>query len=191
MGSIPNWATTLSAKREERKKRTFALYCHNTAGALPVRVSLWAILNRPTQSRTGAASSAMDDATRTIEIERTMTTQLLGNTELPGELHEAHRGLKGCAQDERCGTVPLACFLETFTEWKLQVEASSRTFGSLGIAGSELGRPALEGLSSLATWVEEAIAKVKLCEDVTAQMVASERSATTRAVTSISRALDE
>ena len=57
------------------EKRPFALYCHNTAGALPVRVSLWKILNRPTQSRTDAASSAMNDATRTIEIERTMTTQ--------------------------------------------------------------------------------------------------------------------
>ena len=106
-----------------------------------------------------------------------MTTQF-ENTELPGELHEAHRGLKGCVRDERCGTVPLACFLDTCTEWKLQVEASSRTFDSLGIAGSELGRPALAGLSSLTTWVEEAIAKVKLCEDGAAQMVASERSAT-------------
>ena len=48
--------------------RPFALYCHNTAGALPVRVSLWIIPNRPTQSRTDAASSAMNDATRTIEI---------------------------------------------------------------------------------------------------------------------------
>ena len=36
--------------------------------------------NRPNQSRTDAASSAMDDATRTIEIERTINTQF-GNTE--------------------------------------------------------------------------------------------------------------
>ena len=120
-----------------------------------------------------------------------MTAQF-ENTELSGELHQVHRDLKVCAQDERCGTVPLACFLDTCAEWEFQVEASSRTFGSLGIvAGSGLGRPALAGLSSLATWVEEAIAKVKLCEDVTAQMVASERSATTRAATSISRAIDE
>ena len=132
----------------------------------------------------------MDDATRTIEIERTMTTQF-ENTELPGELNEVHRGLKGCAQDERCGAVPLAWMLDTFTEFKLQVEASLRTFGSLGIAGSELGRPALAGLSSLTTWAEEAIAKSKRCADVKAQMVASERSATTRAATSVSRAIDE
>ena len=66
-----------------------------------------------------------------------------------------------------------------------------RTFDSLGIAGSELGRPALAGLTSLATMVEETTAKWKQCEDVTAQMVASKRSATTRAVTSISRAIDE
>ena len=66
-----------------------------------------------------------------------------------------------------------------------------RTFDSLGIAGSELGRPALAGLSSLATEVEGTIAKLKLCEDATAQMVARERSATTRAATSASRAIDE
>ena len=84
----------------------------------------------------------MDDATRTIEIERTMTAQV-DNTELPGELHEVHRGLRECAQDERCDAVPLACFLDTCAEQKLWVEASSRTYGSLGIAGSELGRPAL------------------------------------------------
>ena len=81
--------------------------------------------------------------------------------------------------------------LGSYTEFKLQVEASLRTFDSLGIAGSELGRPALAGLSSLTTWVEETIAKVQLLDDVTAQMVAIERSATTRAVTSISRAIDE
>ena len=81
--------------------------------------------------------------------------------------------------------------LDTCAEWKLQVEASSRTFDSLGIAGSELGRPALAGLSSLTTWAEEAIAKSKPCEDVKAQVAASERSATTRAATSISRAIDE
>ena len=68
-----------------------------------------------------------------------------------------------------------------------------RTFGSLGIAGSELGRPALAGLSSLATGAEETIAKFKMCEDVTvtAQMEASERSATTRDATSASRAIDD
>ena len=77
-----------------RLQRPFALYCHNTAGALPVRVSIWAILNRPTQPRTGAASSAMNGATRTIKIERTMTTPF-GNTELAGELNEVHCGLKG------------------------------------------------------------------------------------------------
>ena len=66
-----------------------------------------------------------------------------------------------------------------------------RTFDFLGIAGSELGRPALAGLSSLTTWVEETIAKAKLLDGAMAQMVAIERSATTRAVTSISRAIDE
>ena len=81
-------------------------------------------------------------------------------------------------------------FLDTCTEYELQVEPSMRTFDSLGIAGSELGRPALAGLPSLVTWVEETIAKVKLCDDVTAQMVASERSATKRAATSASRAID-
>ena len=89
----------------------------------------------------------MDDATRTIEIERTMTTQF-ENTELTGELNEVHRGLKGCVRrDERCETVPLASMLDSCTEFKLQVEASLRTYDSLGIAGSELGRPALAGLS--------------------------------------------
>ena len=65
-----------------------------------------------------------------------------------------------------------------------------RTFDSLGIAGSELGRPALAGLSSLTTWVEETIAKAKLCDDVKVPVVASERSATTRAATSASRDID-
>ena len=60
----------------EETKRPFALYCHNTAGALPARVSLRTILNRTTQSRTDAASSEMDDATRAIEIERTITKQM-------------------------------------------------------------------------------------------------------------------
>ena len=81
--------------------------------------------------------------------------------------------------------------LGTCTEFKLQVEASLRTFDSLGIAGSELGRPALAGLPSLTTWVKETIAKVQLLDDVTAQMMAIERSAMTRAVTSISRAIEE
>ena len=58
--------------------------------------------------------------------------------------------------------MPLACLLDTC------IEAKMRTFDSLGIAGSELARPALAGLSSLATGVEETVAKVKLCEDVTA-----------------------
>ena len=118
-----------------------------------------------------------------------MTTQL-ENTELSDELHEAHRGLKGCVRDERCGAVPLVWVLGTCTECKLQVEASLRTFGSMGIAGSELGRPALAGLSSLTTWVEETIAKAKLCGWVKAQVVASERSATTRAATSASSTID-
>ena len=86
----------------------------------------------------------------------------------------------------------LACLPGTIAEYKLQTEANMRTcFDSLGIAGSELGRPALAGLTSLATMAEETIAKWKQCEDITAQVVASERSATTRAVTSISRAIDE
>ena len=119
-----------------------------------------------------------------------MTTQF-ENTELTGELHEAHRGLKGCVRDERCDTVPLASMLDSRTEFKLQVEASLRTFDSLGIAGSELGRPALAGLPSLTTWVEETIAKGQLLDDGMAQMVAIERSATTRAVTSVSRAINE
>ena len=58
--------------------------------------------------------------------------------------------------------MPLAWVLDTCTEFKLQVEASLRTFDSMGIAGSELGRPALAGLSSLTTWVEETIAKAQL-----------------------------
>ena len=70
------------------EKRPCAHKYHHTTGALLVWVSLWTILNRPTQSRTDAASSAMDDATRAIEIERTMTTQF-ENTELSGELHTA------------------------------------------------------------------------------------------------------
>ena len=86
-------------------------------------------------------------------------------------MHEVHRGLKGCVRDERCGTVPLACLPDTIAEYKLQTEANMRTFDSLGIAGSELGRPALAGLPSLATGVEETIAKLKLCEDVTAERV--------------------
>ena len=53
-----------------------------------------------------------------------------------------------------------------------------------------LGRPALAGLSSLTTWVEETIAKAKLCDDVKARVVASKRSAATRAATSASRAID-
>ena len=116
----------------------------------------------------------MDDAARTIEIERTITTQF-ENTELPGKRHEANRGLKGCARDERCDAVSLAWMLDNCTEYKLQVEASLRTFDSMCIAGSELGRPALAGLSSLTTWVEEAIAKAKLCDGVKAQEAARER----------------
>ena len=76
-------------------------------------------------------------------------------------------------------------------ECKLQVEAFLRTFDSLGIDGSELGRPALAGLSSLTTKVEETIAKGQLLDDVMAEMMAIKRSAPTRAVTSISRAIDE
>ena len=112
----------------------------------------------------------MDDATRTIEIERTINTKL-ENTELSGELHEVHRGLEGGVRDERCDTVPLASMLDSCAECKLQVEASLRTFDSLGIGGSELGRPALAGLSSLTTRVEETIAKGQLLDDVMAQMV--------------------
>jgi hypothetical protein len=132
----------------------------------------------------------MDDATRTIEIERTINTQF-ENTELTGELHEIHRDLKGGVRDVRCDTVPLASTLDSCTELKLQVEANLRTYDSLGIDGSELGRPALEGLSSFTTCVEETIAKGQLLDDVMAQMVAIERSATTRTLTSISRAIDE
>ena len=132
----------------------------------------------------------MDDATRTIEIERTINTQF-ENTELTGELHEVHRDLKGGVRDVRCDTVPLASMLDRCAEFKLQVEASLRTYDSLGIDGSELGRPALAGLSSLTTRVEETIAKGQLLDDVMAQMVAIERSAPTRAVTSISRAIDD
>ena len=68
-----------------------------------------------------------------------------------------------------------------------------RTVDSMGIAGSDLGRPALAGLSSLTTWIsgiEETIAKAKSCGDVMAQAVASERSATTRAATSDSSTID-
>ena len=65
-----------------------------------------------------------------------------------------------------------------------------RTLGSLGIAGSDLGRPAPAGLSSFTTWVEETIAKAKLCDDVKAQVMASDRSATTRAASSASRTID-
>ena len=132
----------------------------------------------------------MDDATRTIEIERKINTQF-ENTELSGELHEIHRDLKGGVRDVRCDTVPLASTLDSCTECKLQVEANLRTYDSLGIDGSELGRPALAGLSSLTTCVEETIAKGQLLDDVMAQMVAIERSAPTRAVTSISRAIDD
>ena len=131
----------------------------------------------------------MGDATRTIEIEQKNTTQF-ENTELSGGPHGVHRGLKGCARDERCDAVPLAWMLETCTDYKLQVETSTRTFDSMGIAGSDLGRPALAGLSRFTTWVEETIAKAKSCDDVKAQVVASERSATTRAVTSTSRTID-
>ena len=132
----------------------------------------------------------MDNATRTIGIERITNTQF-ENTELSGELHEVHRGLKGGVRDERCDTVPLASTLDSCTECKLQVEAFLRTFDSLGIDGSELGRPALAGLSSLTTRVEETIAKGQLLDDVMAEMMAIKRSAPTRAVTSISRAIDE
>ena len=132
----------------------------------------------------------MDDATRTIEIERTINTQF-ENTELTGELHEIHRDLKGGVRDVRCDTVPLASMLDRCAEFKLQVEASLRTYDSLGIDGSELGRQALAGLSSLTTRLEETIAKGQLLDDVMAQMVAIERSATTRAMTSFSRAIDE
>ena len=65
-----------------------------------------------------------------------------------------------------------------------------RTFDSMGIADSDLGRPALAGLSSLTKIVEEAIAKAKSCDDGTAQAAASERSATTRAATSDSSTID-
>jgi len=116
----------------------------------------------------------MDDATRTIEIERTINTQF-ENTELTGELHEIHRDLKGGVRDVRCDTVPLASMLDRCAEFKLQVEASLRTYDSLGIDGSELGRPALAGLPSLTTCVEETIAKGQLLDDVMAQMEAIER----------------
>ena len=43
--------------------------------------------------------------------------------------------------------------LETCTAQKLQVEAVVRAVDSMGIAGSDLGRPALSGLSSLTTWI--------------------------------------
>ena len=98
--------------------------------------------------------------------------------------------MKGCARDERCDAVPLAWMLDTCTEYKLQLETFMRTLGSLGIAGSDLGRPALTGLSSFTTWVEETITKAKLCDDVKAQVMPSERSATTRSGTSASRTID-
>ena len=75
--------------------------------------------------------------------------------------------MKGCARDERCDAVPLAWMLDTCTEYKLQLETFMRTLDSLGIAGSDLGRPALAGLSSLITIVEEAISKEKSCDDGT------------------------
>ena len=65
------------------------------------------------------------------------------------------------------------------------------TFDSMmAIAGSDLGRLDLSGLSSLITIVEEAIAEAKSCGDGTAQAAASERSATTRAATSDSSTID-
>ena len=70
----------------------------------------------------------MDGAIRTIEIEQKITTPF-ENTELSGELHEAHRGLKGCACDERCDAVPLAWMLKPSTEYKLQLETFTRTLG--------------------------------------------------------------
>ena len=76
----------------------------------------------------------MDDATRTIEIERKITTHS-ENTELSDELHEVHRGLEECTRDGRCDAVPLAWMLETCTEYKPQLETFMRTLGSLGIAG--------------------------------------------------------
>ena len=148
--------------------------------------------DRTSQSRSDAASSRMDDAKRTIEIERTTITKF-ENTELTGESHEVHRGLKGCARDERCDAVPLASILETCAKHKLRVEVNMRTAGFMGIAGSDLGRPALAGLSSLTTCisgVEETIAKAKSCDDATAQAVTSERLATTRAATSDSSTID-
>ena len=80
--------------------------------------------------------------------------------------------MKGCARDERCDAVPLAWVLDTCTIYKLPVETSLHTFDFMGITGSELGRPALAGLSSLTTWVEETIAKAKSCDGVKAQVVA-------------------
>ena len=149
--------------------------------------------DRATQSRrSDAESSRIDDAKRTIEIERTIITKF-ENTELTGESHEVHRGLKGCARDEHCDAVPLASILETCAKYKLRNEVNMRTAGFMGIVGSDLGRPALAGLSSLTTWisgVEETIAKAKSCDDATAQAVTSERSATTRAATSDSSTID-
>ena len=107
---------------------------------------------------------------------------------MTGEPHEVHRDLKGCARDERCDAVPPASMLETSTAHRLQeVETIVRAVDSMGIAGSDLGRPALAGLSSLTTWisgVEETIATAESCDDVKAQTMASERQTTTRAVTS-------
>ena len=63
----------------------------------------------------------------------------------------------------------------------------------MGIAGSDLGRPALSGLSSLTTWingVEETIATAKSCGDIKAQAMASERPTTTRATTSDSSTIN-
>ena len=83
--------------------------------------------------------------------------------------------------------------LETCTAHKLQVETIVRAIGSMGIVGSDLGRPALAGLSSLTTWisgVEETIAKAKSCGDVKAQAMASERPTTTRAATSDSSTIN-
>ena len=63
----------------------------------------------------------------------------------------------------------------------------------VGIAGSDLGRPALAILSSLTTWisgVEETIATAKSCGDIKAQAMASERPTTTRAATSDSSTIN-
>ena len=68
-----------------------------------------------------------------------------------------------------------------------------RAVDSISIASSDLGRPALAGLSSLTTWtneVEETISKAKSCDDVKAQAMASKRSTTTRAATSDSSTIN-